>query len=325
MVTGGPAAQNWPYIGSWAAAVLGASQTISRAELWPAIILAENSQADATLYSDSAYVVGGYASGRHWCPGGSNADLWELLGAAVRARTGSFAICKVKAHRDLDDLAYTDPDDVQHYTGNAYADSVAVREAGQCQLDADIVAEHRLRLKMASAIQRRIAFVLPRHLEEAPKRQWHPLPEPAARAAPVPLPQRLQEISLHPHRLWEAGSGHLHASCDECGQTSPATLAHLWLISPCQPARALGHGGGARGIATDAPQVGRRRLHASHLLATGQGYVWCVRCAGCCATEGRTAARKLGSECVPHLTPGGRSLLKRLAAGMPPYGANSCD
>ena len=127
---------------------------MNRAELVPACVLAERTNGDIALHSDSKYVVQGYEKGRHLHPAGSNADLWARLGAAVASRAGSIRLVKVPAHVSREQ-ATTSEQALQDFIGNGYADAWAGVAAETAQLDIGAIALHAHSMHMLACIHNR--------------------------------------------------------------------------------------------------------------------------------------------------------------------------
>jgi hypothetical protein len=80
-------------------ALAGEVQTIPRGELQAATIALAHTKGDVRLLTDAAYVVKGFAKGpegQHEC----HADLWHEFWQAVKSRSGSVVVHKIKSHQD---------------------------------------------------------------------------------------------------------------------------------------------------------------------------------------------------------------------------------
>ncbi len=103
--------------------------SVARAELRAVLETLAVAAPPLTIYSDSAFVVNGFAKGRSWCTrsGGEAADLWRLAWHRMEDIGGGVDIKKVKAHTSWTDvlrgrISTADRD------GNAAAD-LAAKEA----------------------------------------------------------------------------------------------------------------------------------------------------------------------------------------------------
>ena len=82
---------------------IGGEQTVPRAELAAVLSGIQHTTGDLTIWSDSAYVVGGSIKG--WgnrMP--NNQDLWGEIRETLKHRQGSVQVRKVKGHSTSEDI-----------------------------------------------------------------------------------------------------------------------------------------------------------------------------------------------------------------------------
>ena len=306
-------------IGGFTTPPPGEHQTVNRAELLPAILLAERTIGDILLHSDSLYVVQGFAEARHLHPYGANGDMWHRLGLAVRHRTGTFGITKVKAHQDVSDLDFSHDYPTVHFVGNSYADALAdyVAEADECVVPIDAVLDYQSLVKMHSRIMHRIICTHMGKFTTLPKRDLVPRGH-RARLVPLTLRQRVERRNIsHRDLVW---STH-RVSCHTCSQASSIKDAIRWITGPCLVSFVAQAPGGDILRRNFPLQIGHHSAHPTHVLKHLHGFVYCDVCGYYATTSTQTRGKleKLRYECNgPSRVGAGKDYLSRFRRGLPP-------
>ena len=260
-------------------AVPGSVQSVPRAELYAAIQALKAAESpNITLFSDCKYFVDYSEKEPSLLRTVANGDLWdEFLKLSVNKNVN---VVKVKAHCTLEDVR-NGVIQWEHYVGNSYADTLAGEGAARAQVPQAIVDEMSSLDAMAWRIQDRlVAIVCAGTTKEQDKRD-----------------------GLE-HRRTKAARA--HEGPDECQpceeQQAQEQLAQFEedLGPPEVPNRL----GGERSS----------KLHISHTIRAGDGFVYCARCGSYATTRGRALLKDCPG--LPKLT--GRAVLKRIARGLTP-------
>ena len=229
-----------------------APQTVNRAELMAAILLATATDGDVILVTDSSFLHRGFHRGPA-CMHQANADLWGHLWGAIRARRGAFLCRKIKSHMTVDqlttflaeghaDLACSDftadraLDPELAYLGNTMADALAEQAAIAEAYPQWITHKVHQVDEQASLVRARLAYLASC---EAAARHG----QSVALRAPRGLKPRLRGSFLRSH-LFNLGQsaghsisvGSLKVTCIECKKSSSHRQGLNWAGQACAPA-----------------------------------------------------------------------------------------
>ncbi|CAE8611672.1 unnamed protein product [Polarella glacialis] len=142
----------------------GWAQTNNRAELMAVIVVAEQEPRAVIVRTDSKYVRNGVQHNlAGWRESGwrgvCNADLWQRLDDALRARTASFRTTKVRGHSNMRHvkLGLVALEDM---IGNNAADALATQGADRHRVDRETLLMANNKRFLASAVQRMMVAIL---------------------------------------------------------------------------------------------------------------------------------------------------------------------
>ena len=320
------------FVGGWFAGLGGQDQTHFRAALEATLFVLKKIEGNAVLAPDSINLVEGLAPQKlaeNMAKGNlRHADLWEAIEEASKRRQGQLTIKKVKAHREIEEVAKTGRE-VSEWIGNTFADALAGKGAELAQRPACQAKWLSILKARATMVQKRLLAVNSLALEkiEEEKKQ----PQVAPRNPKASLHRALAESG---HKLgWNSEAS--SAFCSRCCQKVPKQGLRKWLASNrCEELVATSGGEAWRRqseqstAGTRGPCIGRMRLHPSHALCFYRGVWLCTGC-GCYAVadEGaaetqKAAAKHLARFCQKKkgqdATRGGREVLRRISQDKPP-------
>jgi len=288
-----------PIAGRWGP-LPGSTQTVPRAELW-AMVQATATHGDTKIYSDSAYVVGGWMKGRKW-KHKENGDLWLQLWDHLGARQGQARVVKVKAHATKDQLRVGVVDTLP-YIANSAADWAARQGRdmwGKGVAQSTVEGNIKELDIMAWRIQRRLLAVITKYYKDCPaEKKEKARKDTNPRKAREERTRRLLGILLLQGHQVHIKGGKVH--CLKCKKGTKLRRPRPWCKGQCTSTR-------EQGI-----------IHKSHRLHNHKGLCICTVCGSFVATG---KPRKLTAQCkAPSST--GRNALRAVSKDKLPFGVKA--
>ena len=264
---------------------------------------------------DCAYIVNGWQRQRQMKSEGTHAELWAALGAAVAARPGGeqqVRITKVTAHQDKEEVIKdTSHRAIQHFIGNAFADTLADRGATFASITGiahiNDVTTHR---DHADRVLARALVVHGWALDQLPSADDRPPRAPRRRRNDLE-----RAMAASGHHLCIDGS---HVECGKCrGQVRKAGLRRWLAQGPC-PGPAMPTQWGEQ-LEPHTICLGKAEVDISHQVLYLKGIAYCAVCGAFArASPGKRCAHKLSQPCGRTPTRRGITLLNSLRQGLVP-------
>jgi len=311
------------FMGGFAGNQPGPYQTPNRACLEAMVFILQSTTGALTVKPDAAYLVNGFAKGRHLNPQGPNADLWHSIGCLVTSRGQPVSVIKVDAHLTLEQCIQASSDMIDYF-GNAMADALAGMGA-EISCVSDAIAEGVAATDATTwLILKRLLAVHMHFMQTVPKRNGSLRPKRIKGA--LTSFQRLGLTSGHkfPGGNLPRAISQLQArtTCTVCQQTSSRKTIKSWLKGPKCTGNHISTTTHGQDISRPHPdatiRVGRVDLHPSHKLLFRRGLWWCSSGYYTTTGEGKSSAKNLRKPCLKRREGAGLDYIRRIESGLMP-------